>query len=515
MENFKYIKEIKNAAQRFRRGIDFRAESALSREVSNTIRTQMNRTRQIFTENLPGINTLVNAKDLKREISRNITEFVAFYYTKIASDTAGTTNEELMEEMTPKLNELIELLGILESDRDYFSLYVRINEKDNPYIESELPMLRMGFDKIVLKEKVKEQEDNQSDVGEEEEKFNLFFNEMGRAYNLNFSLQELIEIEGENVEDYRDQTAVFGSNKDPSQGEASVLPDGFLSLRGGPRRVSSGFAGISFENRASVEIFPKARSLNQVAKDDDPVKDIMRFHRTTCKNGYEVVLLYHFDIANQRSRNRMMQIESAALLDADRGLVSVIYKNYANSSKVNNQGMISRILHEPNTLPRKHSNRDDGAYVFEIEKQEKPLNFFGRVVTMEDVAEEFDDIEDSFDELLEMGERSREDLVSDMSIQEIKEGHIPTLSTTGIPNGRYVDEVMRKTIGIERGFDHIVATKIIKRTITDEVEEENSQGDKVTKHIEKNANIILSKTLTPEGEFITQFNNDENPEKEE
>src|SRR5690625_5727201 len=80
----------------------------------------------------------------------------------------------------------------------------------------------------------------------------------------------------------------------------------------------------------------------------------------------------------------MMQIESAALLDADRGLVSVIYKNYANSSKVNNQGMISRILHEPNTLPRKHSNRDDGAYVFEIEKQEKPLNFFGRVVTMED-----------------------------------------------------------------------------------------------------------------------------------
>src|SRR5690625_7731942 len=119
--------------------------------------------------------------------------------------------------MTPKLNELIEMLGILESDRDYFSLYVRINEKDNPYIESELPMLRMGFDKIVLKEKVKEQEDNQSDVGEEEEKFNLLFNEMGRAYNLNFSLQELIEIEGENVEDYRDQAAVFGENKDQSQ----------------------------------------------------------------------------------------------------------------------------------------------------------------------------------------------------------------------------------------------------------------------------------------------------------
>src|SRR5690625_8022621 len=105
---------------------------------------------------------------------------------------------------------------------------------------------------------------------------------MGRAYNLNFSLQELIEIEGENVEDYRDQTAVFGSNKDPSQGEVSVLPDGFLSLRGGPRRVSSGFAGISFENRASVEIFRKARSLNQFAKDDAPVKDIMRFHRSPC-----------------------------------------------------------------------------------------------------------------------------------------------------------------------------------------------------------------------------------------
>src|SRR5690625_7398683 len=97
-------------------------------------------------------------------------------------------------------------------------------------------MLRMGFDKIVLKEKVKEQEDNQSDVGEEEEKFNLFFNEMGRAYNLNFSLQELIEIEGENVEDYRDQTALFGSNKDPIQVDASVLTDGFLSLRRGMRR---------------------------------------------------------------------------------------------------------------------------------------------------------------------------------------------------------------------------------------------------------------------------------------
>src|SRR5690625_4884148 len=111
-----------------------------------------------------------------------------------------------------------------------------------------------------------------------------------------------------------------------------------------------------------------------------------------------------------------------------------------------------------------------------------------------------------------MGERSREDLVSDMSIQEIKEGHIPTLSTTGNPNGRYVDEVMRKTIGIERGHDHIVTTKIINRTITDEYDEEDEEGNKVKKHIEKNAKVNLSKTLTPQGEFITQFNNDEDPE---
>lgn len=521
MEQLKFLKNGESAIQNFERVIDFRNESVLDRNVSRTTSNQMTRFVERVTDSLAALRFLVATKEIVREIEEITMYFTNFYYKNVINLNAK--NEDIVK-LRPKLEELKQLFGLLKNETHYY--YEARNSKSTGYNIRETNFANMGFDKIVIKELDKTEQDNDSDdflksfyeehntndseEQEENKKYNLFFNEIGSGWSLQHYLKHLVEVQGGSFEDIQ----VYGSNENPETGKSVNGIEGFQTMRGGPRRLSPHFASIAFENRTAVEMFEKD-SAELIKK--KPIKDTMSDNNVVVFSGYEVILMYCYDIKSFASRNRSMKIESVALLDKRAGLISVVYKKRsANKAEViNNSSIINRTMHSPESLPERHVNGENNEYIFEIEKRKKPNSFFGRVVSIEDIKEEFTDSKPTIDRIFDMGEKKRINLMSDMSLQEVKPGHIPTLATTGITSGRYVDEVLKEVADQEKGFDHIVCTKIVKRLVEEEEEERASDGTKITKHIEKMANVIISQAITPQGEFVELFNNDTDTEDDD
>lgn len=289
---------------------------------------------------------------------------------------------------------------------------------------------------------------------------------------------------------------LYGIDKNVYVGKES-REKGIFTARKGLAACSSTWADIVFSttNETNTELVTTIDYLT------GQNSNYYRTHnrRLLKKNGLFIFNIPFYKIPDFEKTLKSLVIEQVIYTGDMYGNVVFVLRNALSLS--NNEVQIKKATFMPDTLPKEF----EPISLFS-DVGDKPQTFRANFIDIDDVEHEFANKEKSSNFIFDYFNVTDTEEESIRSLQEPKEGHIPTLATSGIVSGRYVDEVLLDRIGVEMGFDNIIETKIVKKEIEEE-EMVSFKGEMVKEVSLKKSNIIISTALSPSGEFIELFSN--------
>jgi hypothetical protein len=458
-------------AKRFINLLDF-SESSMERKMTKMTTTDFLYFAEKISIELALISSLTTGK--KRIYSKDslnasfeILDIVNSLYDREA------TNNELVNAVQNKIQLIADSLVVIDGDDAEFSYFVK-NEKfvfNTKQFEDIAKKISFSSDRKIV---------------------HLFQNELNGG-NVLSNISSFIRTENPDI-----NVRAYGVDKDIQKGLQS-REKGLITARDGLSAVSKLWADITF---IATEKF----SLLEETTNDLFLPEYQNLWSRNIlkKNGIFVFNIPHYLI--KKIENTLLSYEMLGIFRTDdtAGNLIIVLKNKMNYLK-KDPSIIKKALFDHTSFP--HIS-EVTSIICETEEGEDPKVFQPYFFDYDDIQFAFEGQAESSEFIIDKFDLSAYSFDSGRALQEPKLGHIPTLATSGIISGRYIDEVLERRFNKKIGFDNLIETKIVKREIEDE-EEVLVNGELVRQISMKKSNIIVSTALTPEGEFVELFNNKE------
>ena len=326
-----------------------------------------------------------------------------------------------------------------------------------------------------------------------DQSINVFINELDGGETA-LSIQKILQGEKDiNIN-------LYGIDRDIDKGLESKRKD-IHSARGGLIQVSKGWADISI---CSNSYFPFSR------KETVETSELLDFYKmNVVRPGGLIIFNYPFyrlnDIGHILESNRLI----AALNTKDK-LGNLLFVIQTGNNESITKEQLETMQYSSGSLPVKMNEvfQYKNDTVLPVEK------YRAKHIDFHDMISELNDGEDSAQFLIDYYATQTQAKNEQTPLIEYKPGHIPAIATSEVLNGRYVDEILKMKTGKSFQFDHLFATKIVKREAEEIEEQADENGDPLTLVKCKKHNFIISTALTAQGEYIELFSTEKVSDEE-
>ena len=470
----KCLKEIQYYTSRLANAADFKVEAILANDVSIANKINFERDIQrilIFANELKFITTDTNklyAEECFKVVQKAFMEISSVFHKK-------GTNEDFKNAVQENTRKILDYAYLIKNNEDEFKPFIY----DQAFVFDETNFNPI-IDKIVLNRK-----------GERKNIY-VFQEELFGGEFLHNAKETLLE--NNNVENI----SLYGIDKDIELGKNSRKYN-INTARKSLIASSDKWADICFSTNEKINFDDDISSVTTFFNS----YDITQRRRLLKRDGLYIFNIPFYKINDFERTIISHTIEGIYRTDDVAGNLIVVLKTELSKNNAN-KILMKQAMFKPESLP---SLNEVKPIFLNSKEDEGPKTFRASFIDIDDVEFQFKDVSSSSEFIYAYLKTEDEDDDPRRALQEPKEGHIPTLATSGIVSGRYVDEVLQPRYNKTIGFDNLIETKIVKR----EIEEEQMvsvKGEMVKEISLKKSNIIVSTALTPQGEFVELFSND-------
>lgn len=323
---------------------------------------------------------------------------------------------------------------------------------------------------------------------------NVFFNELNGG-DIAFTLQQKLKSEKDfNIN-------LYGIDRDINKGIESKAK-GIHSARGGLLQVSRGWADIGF---CASTYFPFYQ------KQTEQVSELISFYKlNVVRPGGLIIFNYPFYRINE-IKTILETNKLVAVLNAKDKLGNLLFVIRFDSGESTPKEYLEQIEHSPSSFQSELESiieyQNDG--LLSVEK------FRAKHIDLHDMLSELAEEEESTQFLIDCFAPQNKSKQTQNPLIEYKPGHIPAIATSEVLNGRYVDEILEIKTGDSFQFDHLFATKIVKREKEEVEEQTDKDGNPITLVKHRKNNYIISTALTAQGEYIELFSTEKVSDEED
>jgi hypothetical protein len=468
------LKEIQYYTSRLANAADFKIESILSNEVSIANKINFERDIQkilIFANELKFITTNTNktyAEECFKVIQRTFMQVNSVFHKK-------GTNEDFMNAVKDNTRKILDYAYLIKNNEEDFKSFTQ----SDTFVFDETNFNSV-IDKLVLNRK------------NERDNFYIFQEELFGGEFLSNAKETLLK--NNNVENIH----LYGIDRDIDLGINSRKLN-INTARKNLIAASAKWADVCISTNEKIYFDDELLSLRNY----DLSYATTQRRRLVKRDGIFIFNIPFYKLNDFERTIISHTIEGIYRTDDEVGNLVVVLKTELAKNNAN-KILIKQAMYKPESLPTLNEVK---SIFLDSKEDDGPKTFRAGFIDIDDVEFQFKDVQSSSNFIYAYLKTEDEDEDPRRALQEPKEGHIPTLATSGIVSGRYVDELLQPRYNKSIGFDNLIETKIVKR----EIEEEQMvsvKGELVKEISLKKSNIIVSTALTPQGEFVELFSND-------
>lgn len=465
------IKELEYRAKRMHNRFNFKTEETMKKTVAgrNAVDFESDISAMLPRSNELKFITLDDNHDYAKEVFKTVQKLLVEGNKLILTDG---TNEEMNDLVMKESQKIIDLCLVIKDDEKGFK----------PIISTD----KHFFDEKWFVEAAKHIQVS-NDIS-------IFVNELNGGET---ALKIKDAIRNPNDKEIH----LYGIDRDIDCG-AESRDKGIETARGGIYEASSFWADISFCANHFINF---GDGWNHYTD-----SEFYTFYKEkTMRNQGIFVFNYPFyrldDISHILRNNELL-----TAINTNDEVGNIVFVMKYGVTKDSTKKAIQKIEYQSNRLPNSFSQ----VINYYSKGIEEVKTFRGKYTDLNDMKVEFKNNEDSAEFLFDYYQPKNKLQQMGRPLMEIKPGHIPAMAASEIINGRYVDEVLKKKVKKEFGFDHIHSTKIVKRDIEEIEKKVDKQGNEIIEISEKKSNVIISIALTSDGQYIELFSNESEKENE-